>query len=165
MAAPTLSFFLSFFGLTCSISLSYLWELLHIFLPLICSSPPETQLSISPNRLVTGITRLRFLSNALLCCIVQTPTLTRVWRHRKKNFYTLFIRGATTNWLGVCFFSPVPLLVLKSGEWKVAGWSADLNLKGCAVISRGEPGQLCYASPLSTSITWMMAGKCIELSI
>ncbi len=61
----------------------------------------ETQLSISPNRWVTGITRLRFLSKALLCCIVKTPTLTCAWKHGATNFYTLFIRDATSNWQGV----------------------------------------------------------------
>ena len=62
---------------------------------------PETQLSISPNRLVSGIARLRFLNKALFCCIVKTPTLTCARRHRGKNFYTLFIRDATNNWLRV----------------------------------------------------------------
>lgn len=47
--------------------------------------------------------------------------------------------------IGSEFFPPV----LKRGDWEVADWSADLNLKGCAVRGRGEPGQLCYTSPLS----------------
>lgn len=71
---------------------------------------PETQLSISPNRLVTGITRLRSLSRVLLGCIVETSALTCAWRHLRKNFYTLFIRGATNNWLGVF---PVPFSSIK----------------------------------------------------
>lgn len=118
----------------------------------LCS--PETQLSISPNRWVTGITRLRFLSKASLCCIVQTPTLTCAWKHRETNFYTVFIRDTTSNWLE--FF-----LVLKRAEWEVADWSTDLNLKGCAVIGRGESGQPCYTTPLSIHIM-MAAGECIQ---
>lgn len=114
--------------------------------PYIQTHSPETRLSIPPNRLVTGIARLRSVSEALFRCNVKTPTLTCAWRHRRKNFYTLFIRDATNNWLRV-FFSLC--VVAKRKEWEVAGRSADLNLQGCAVIGRGESGQLYYTCPLS----------------
>lgn len=58
--------------------------------------------------------------------------------------------------IGLEFF-----LVLKRGEWEVADWSTDLNLKGCAVIGRGESGQLCYTSPLSIH-NMTAAGECIQ---
>lgn len=58
------------------------------------------------NRFVTGITCLGFLSKTFHCSIVKTPVLTLAKSHRKKNFYTLFIRDSTNNWLR---------------EWKVAG--------------------------------------------
>lgn len=104
------------------------------------------------------MTQLRFLSKAFCCCIVKTATLTCAWRHRKENFYTLFIRGVTNNWLGVF---PVPFLILKREEWEVAGWSTDLNLKGCAVIGRGESGQL-YNSSLLSIHDMTAAGECIQ---
>lgn len=93
------------------------------------TSSAGTRLSISPNRWVTGIARLRLLSEPALCCIVRTPTVTRAWKHRETKFYTLFIRDATVgNRLGV-FFSPP---ILKREDWEVADWSTDLGLKGCA---------------------------------
>lgn len=122
---------------------------------------PGTQLSIPPNRLVTGITRLMFPSKALLCCIVKTPTVTCAWKHKRTDFYTLFIRDATGNWLGI--FS-CPFLVLKRGEREVADWSTDLNLKGCAVIRRGESGQLCYTRSLSIH-RMTAAEECIQSEV
>lgn len=56
---------------------------------------------------------------------------------------------------------PVPFHVLRREEWEVAAWSTDLNLKGCAVIDRGESGQLCYTCPLSIH-GMTAAGLCIQ---
>lgn len=144
-------------GLTCSLSVPVgeaTLPQIHTVRP----TSPETQLSITPNRLVTGIARLRFLNKALFCCIVKTPTLTCARRHRRKNFYTLFIRDATNNWLRV--FSYL-FVAVKRREWELCGWSTDLNLKGCAVIGRGESGQLYYTSPLSIH-NMTSAGECIQ---
>jgi len=89
-----------------SLFLAHIQERQHSVLLLICpkftqpTHSPETQLSILPNRFVTGITRLRFLSKVLLCWGEKTPVLTCAWKHRRKTFYTLFIRDSTNNWLG-----------------------------------------------------------------
>lgn len=50
------------------------------------TSSAGTRLSISPNRWVTGTARLRLLSEPVLCCIAQTPTVTRAWKHRETKF-------------------------------------------------------------------------------
>lgn len=68
------------------------------------------------------------------------------------------MRGVTNNCLGVVLvLSPV----WKREDWEVAGWSTDLNLKGCSVIGRGESGQL-YCSSLLSIRDMTAVGECIQ---
>lgn len=98
--------------------------------------------------------RLRFLSDASLCSIVQTPRVTCVWRHRGHNFLHSVHQKCYSS---IGLESPLPA----SKERRRRSWCTDLNLKGFAVVPEVSLVNCASTSPLSIH-NMTAPGECIQ---